>query len=448
MNDEREKFKASLKVLQGGDKGRENLEIDIPIGRPQIDIPLEDKKKEKKEKDTFESLEDTLARYKEVVKEGSLKLGKYNSFVDDEIVEQLEAAVEKFKKADEETKKIEEKIENAKKEINSNAEYKLEKLYSAQLLAKMNLKNAGKEFEEILKIYKNQVQANSVKILSREDPLAVPEFVNQHNNKQSIAKPKIEKKHNQKYTSPKKEKKKMKRLKKVATIGSAIVLVLGGIEVGQYIINKNKDKPINIQTAQESGKTLEQMGISDKTAKTILELNKKVQQDPSEMTRKEINKMAIDNYQISQDLLREKLSNVLKVDKDDIEVGTTKRDTRNERSAYINIGDSMKYTYTNFIDDTMQSEIGEYIFNIEENRDLLNELSNKSCTNEEALEKIEEFVDEESRLAGGYDLYVENDKIKANITRNSDIKKQKEQEQNRKQKLTQANTKDLTDEER
>ena len=134
------------------------------------------------------------------------------------------------------------------------------------------------------------------------------------------------------------------------------------------------------------------------------------------------------------------------MDKDDIEVGTTKRDTRNERSAYINIGDSMKYTYTNFIDDTMQSEIGEYIFNIEENRDLLNELSNKSCTNEEALEKIEEFVDEESRLAGGYDLYVENDKIKANITRNSDIKKQKEQ--NRKQKSTQVNTKDLTDEER
>ena len=61
---------------------------------------------------------------------------------------------------------------------------------------------------------------------------------------------------------------------------------------------------------------------------------------------------------------------------------------------------------------------------------------------------FEEFVDEESRLAGGYDLYVENDKIKANITRNSDIKKQKEQEQNRKQKSTQVNTKDLTDEER
>lgn len=446
MNDEREKFKVSLKVLQGGDKGRENLEIDIPIGGPQIDIPLEDKKKEKKEKDTFESLEDTLARYKEVVKEGSLKLGKYNSFVDDEIVEQLEAAVEKFKKADEETKKIEEKIENAKKEINSNVEYKLEKLYSAQLLAKINLKSAGKEFEEIFKSYKSQVQANSIKILSREDSLAVPEFVNQHNNKQSIAKPKIEEKHNQKYTSPKKEKKKMKRLKKAATIGSAIVLVLGGIKVGQYIINKNNDKPINIQTAQESGKTLEQMGISDKTAKTILELNKKVQQDPSEMTRKEINKIAIDNYQISQDLLQEKLSNVLKVNKDDIEFGTTKRDTRNERSAYINIGDSMKYTYTNFIGDTMQSEIGEYIFDIEENGDLLNELSNESYTNEEALEKIEEFVDEESRLAGGYDLYVENDKIKANITRNSDIKKQKEQ--NRKQKSTQVNTKDLTEEER
>ena len=53
-----------------------------------------------------------------------------------------------------------------------------------------------------------------------------------------------------------------------------------------------------------------------------------------------------------------------------------------------------------------------------------------------------------SRLVGGQDFYLVDGKIEVDVTRNSDIKKQREQKQNQIQETKNVSTKDLTDEER
>ena len=77
MNDEKEKFRASLKVIQGGN-GKNT----------SIDIPLEDNK-EKEE----------LKEEKKLLKIAYRYNGRCDSFVDVETVRRLREASEKFKKS-------------------------------------------------------------------------------------------------------------------------------------------------------------------------------------------------------------------------------------------------------------------------------------------------------------------------------------------------------------
>ena len=96
----------------------------------------------------------------------------------------------------------------------------------------------------------------------------------------------------------------------------------------------------------------------------------------------------------------------------------------------------------------MPKEIADYIEVIKENQDLLKKLDEGKWTKEEAINKIGGSIDNISRLVGGQDFYLVDGKIEVDVTRNSDIKKQREQKQNQIQESKNVSTKDLTDEER
>lgn len=72
----------------------------------------------------------------------------------------------------------------------------------------------------------------------------------------------------------------------------------------------------------------------------------------------------------------------------------------------------------------------------------------ESALKKKLLIKLEGSIDNTSRLVGGQDFYLVDGKIEVDITRNSDIKKQREQKQNQIQESKNVSTKDLTDEER
>ena len=120
---------------------------------------------------------------------------------------------------------------------------------------------------------------------------------------------------------------------------------------------------------------------------------------------------------------------------------------------YIKLKENQeKYRYDNFLDlgfnSNMPKEIADYIEVIKENQDLLKKLDEGKCTKEEAINKIGGSIDNISRLVGGQDFYLVDGKIEVDVTRNSDIKKQREQKQNQIQESKNVSTKDLTDEER
>ena len=60
-----------------------------------------------------------------------------------------------------------------------------------------------------------------------------------------------------------------------------------------------------MQVAQEEGKTIEQMGISEETAQKLFELNDEIKADFSQISMGEVMKMAKDNYQVSYEVLQD-----------------------------------------------------------------------------------------------------------------------------------------------
>lgn len=218
-------------------------------------------------------------------------------------------------------------------------------------------------------------------------------------------------------------------------------------------INRHIDKPIDMQVAQEEGKTIEQMGISEETAQKLFELNDEIKADFSQISMGEVMKMAKDNYQVSYEVLQEKLSDPLKTNEEDITFDIQQNDGPNDKTYYIKLKENQeKYRYDNFLDlgfnSNMPKEIADYIEVIKENQDLLKKLDEGKCTKEEAINKIGGSIDNISRLVGGQDFYLVDGKIEVDVTRNSDIKKQREQKQNQIQESKNVSTKDLTDEER
>ena len=208
-----------------------------------------------------------------------------------------------------------------------------------------------------------------------------------------------------------------------------------------------------MQVAQEEGKTIEQMGISEETAQKLFELNDEIKADFSQISMGEVMKMAKVNYQVSYEVLQEKLSDPLKTNEEDITFDIQQNDGPNDKTYYIKLKENQeKYKYDNFLglgfNSNMPKEIADYIEVIKENQDILKELDEGTCTKEEAINKIEDSIDNTSRLVGGQDFYLVDGKIEVDVTRNSDIKKQREQKQNQIQESKNVSTKDLTDEER
>lgn len=161
--------------------------------------------------------------------------------------------------------------------------------------------------------------------------------------------------------------------------------------------------------------------------------------------------IAKDNYQVSYEVLQEKLSDPLKANEEDITFDIRQNERPDDKTYYIKLKvNQERYKYDNFpgagFNNTMPREIADYMEVIKGNQDLLKELDEGKCTKEEAINKIEDSIDNASRLVGGQDFYLVNGKIEVDVTRNSDIKRQREQKQNQESKN--ASTKDLTDEER
>lgn len=425
MNDEKEKFKASLKVIQGGNG--KNTSIDIPLEANKGKNELEEEKK----------LLKIAYRYN----------GRSDSFVNAETVRMLRESSEKFKKSYEAYLIAKDNLKKAKMEISPKEEYKIHPLYEEEEFSKMRFELDAKKFQKILESYNKQVNENK--------PLDMPRFVNegkgylQEPTKTEIKAPKKGEQH----TSYKVQEKKHKKLKKIATITGVLTLTAGAAIYAYSEINRYIDKPIDMQVAQEEGKTIEQMGISEETAQKLFELNDEIKTDSSQISMGEVMEIAKDNYQVSYDVLQEKLSDPLKANEEDIIIDIQQNDGPNDKTYYIKLkGNQEKYKYDNFpgagFNNTMPREIADYMEVIKGNQDLLKELDEGNCTKEKALSKIEDSIDNTSRLVGGQDFYLVDGKIEVDVTRNSDIKKQKEQKQNQVQESKNVSTKDLTDEER
>lgn len=417
MNDKEKNFRNSYKVEK----------IDIPMDNGEE----KNKNKPQKEyKNTWKNVENKIEEYKKIAKKARLFTGENNSFIEAETVTKLEKAIENLEKADREYSEIERKLEEAKKTIKPSEEWKLQGLYEERLLKRNKLEITSEKSQEIFENYKSEVE--------RKEP-EIPRFVNRNYNaqhlrntetpKKTLKKADAEKQSNKHYKTSKSKRERAKRIaKKFATIGTILSLIAGGTVWATNEIGKVMDKPVNIQTAKEKlGKTPEQMGISEETEEKILELNEKIQVDSSQLSMKDVKQMAIENYQVSQEVVEEKFSNLLNVNEEDITFDA-KIDIRdNSRRAYAYIGDNETYKYDNFtftFNNTMPEEVGTYIINLKQNRQLLNDLDYDNCDKEDAIEEIKKSIDSASRLAGGQDLYLKDGKIKVNTTRNSDIEKQ------------------------
>ena len=138
MNDEKEKFRASLKVIQGGN-GKNT----------SIDIPLEDNKEK-----------DELEKEKKLLKIAYRYNGRCDSFVDVETVRRLREASEKFKKSYEAYLIAKNNLKKAKMEISPKEEYKIHPLYEEEEFSKVRFELDAERFQKILESYNKQVKEN------------------------------------------------------------------------------------------------------------------------------------------------------------------------------------------------------------------------------------------------------------------------------------------------
>lgn len=417
MNDEEEKFRASLKVIQGGN-GKNT----------SIDIPLEDNKEK-----------DELEKEKKLLKIAYRYSGRSDSFVDAETVRMFREASEKLKGSYEAYLIAKNNLKKAKMEIIPKEEYKIHSLYEEEGLSKARFESDAERFQKILKSYNKQVNESKVHLRESTEPeIKAPRKGAQHKN----------------YKVQKKQHEKLKKIaKRVAAITGVLTLTAGVATYAYSEISRHIDKPIDMQVAQKEGKTIEQMGISEETAQKLFELNDEIKTDSFQISMGEVMEIAKDNYQVSYDVLQEKLSNPLQANEEDIIIDIQQNDGPNDKTYYIKLkGSQEKYKYDNFpgagFNNTMPREIADYMEVIKGNQDLLKELDEGNCTKEKALSKIEDSIDNTSRLVGGQDFYLVDGKIEVYVTRNSDIKKQREQKQNQIQESKNVSTKDLTDEER
>lgn len=426
MNDAREKFMAALKLFQG--ESGENTSFDIPL----------EANKEKKELEKIE-LE------KKLLKIAYRYNGRDDMFVSEETVKEIREASEEFKEAYEKYLMVISNLKKARMEISPKEEYKIHHLYEEEELRKARFEVKAKKFHKILESYNRQVDKNR--------PLDISRYVNsgeiylQEPTKTEIKAPKKGKQHTSYKVQKRKHKQLRKLAKRVATIASVLTLAAG---VASYVYS-DVDKPIDMQVAQEEGKTIEQMGISEETAQKLFELNDEIKTDSSQISMEEVIGIAKDNYQLSYEVLQEKLSAPLKVNEEDITFDIRQNEGPGDKTYFIRLKvDQEKYKYDTFpgmgFNNTMPREIMDYMEVIEGNQDLLKELDEGNCTKEKAISKIEDSIDSTSRLVGGQDFYLLNGKIEVTVTRNSDIKKQKEQKLNQIQELKNENAKDLTDE--
>ena len=243
MNDEKEKFRASLKVIQGGN-GKNT----------SIDIPLEDNKEK-----------DELEKEKKLLKIAYRYNGRCDSFVDVETVRRLREASEKFKKSYEAYLIAKNNLKKAKMEISPKEEYKIHPLYEEEEFSKVRFELDAERFQKILESYNKQVNENK--------PLDMPRFVNEgkkhlrESTEPEIKAPRKGAQHKNYKVQKKKHEKLKKIAKRVAAITGVLTLTAGVATYAYSEINRHIDKPIDMQVAQEEGKTIEQMGIN--STKTI-----------------------------------------------------------------------------------------------------------------------------------------------------------------------------------
>ena len=329
----------------------------------------------------------------------------------------MREASEKFKKSYEAYLIAKNNLKKAKMEISPKEEYKIHPLYEEEEFSKVRFELDAERFQKILESYNKQVNENK--------PLDMPRFVNEgqkhllESTEPEIKAPRKGAQHKNYKVKKKKHEKLKKIAKRVAAITGVLTLTAGVATYAYSEINRHIDKPIDMQVAQEEGKTIEQMGISEETAQKLFELNDEIKADFSQISMGEVMKMAKDNYQVSYEVLQEKLSDPLKTNEEDITFDIQQNDGPNDKTYYIKLkGNQEKYKYNNFLDlgfnSNMPKEIADYIEVIKENQDLLKELDEGKCTKEEAINKIGGSIDNTSRLVGGQDFYLVDGKTKPN----------------------------------
>ena len=203
---------------------------------------------------------------------------------------------------------------------------------------------------------------------------------------------------------------------RVLALLAAIGITGGGVKALASAANTGNEKAVNIEEISNDKSMLETLGVSIETAKRINNINEKLEHGDigrKEMEGTEETEGLVEKIHATQlDVIKEKISKALNVDKESVTLDYSADSNANETQCVI--VDGMRYDKTGPISGySIDNEIGDFIVDVVNCNRLIKKVEGKIYIKGTAIEKCKKFMKNVNDLAFNKKIVVDE---KGNIS--------------------------------
>ena len=213
-----------------------------------------------------------------------------------------------------------------------------------------------------------------------------------------------------------------KPVKRIATIGLAGLIAFGGYKAySAYNEYQKENTPITLDQALQNGESLESLKI-DNTVKNELE-DIKEELGKEDISNSDLMGLSIRINELQFDTIKTKLANTLGEEESDITLHTgVASEGKTKESVEVKGGE--KYTNKEFLknENTISSEISDYIKEIGDMQGLMQELQEGDFKRDDILSKYKKLVKSTDQMAASKITVDKNGNISVEYTKVKDLK--------------------------
>ncbi len=183
---------------------------------------------------------------------------------------------------------------------------------------------------------------------------------------------------------------------RVLALLAAIGITGGGVKALASAANTGNEKAVNIEEISNDKSMLKSLGISKETAERINSINEKLEH--GDIDREEMEGLVEKIHATQLDVIKEKISKALNVDKESVTLDYSADSNANETKCVI--VDGMRYDKTGPISGySIDNEIGDFIVDVVNCNRLIEKVEGKIYIKGIAIKKCEKFMENVNDLA-------------------------------------------------